>query len=231
MISKKFAIDIDGSQISYWVGLDQFILNLNKYLSQNNLKNEDEVLPSLIRKISRAQDKFPGSYIQLFDNRYLLNARHLYLAIYFMQKAFRYSINISNKPNIELLLYLAARRQIKRALNAFGLNILELDGKLVSLCIVSSTNNLNKIKDHILSQIIHYPPEKININDLSLKKLKRVRNFYKINKKQVQVLFRSYNFNFKGLSNENNLAEYTHILNDLIAEKMAKLSLEKINVS
>ncbi|MFO8017174.1 MAG: KEOPS complex subunit Cgi121 [Promethearchaeia archaeon] len=231
MITRQFTIDINSTQLSYYVGMDQFILKYDEFLIENNIKNEDKTLQVLINKISQIQNGFAGSSIQLLDNNYLLNARHLFLGAYFMQKAFQYGINISNKRNIELLLYLTARRQIKRALNTFGLKISELNKGSLTFCIISPKNNLGEIKNQILSQISTKSIKRLNINDLSVKKLEGIRNFFKITNQQIQVLFRAYNHEFSGLREEGSLQKYAKVLGDLIAEKMAKLSLEKVNLS
>jgi tRNA threonylcarbamoyladenosine modification (KEOPS) complex Cgi121 subunit len=229
MIMQKFQTKISKNEISYFVGYDQVYLDIDKYKLENQLKTNEKVLQKLISQISQIQNQFEGVNIQLLDHSYLLNQRHLFLGCYFMQKAFKLGLNISNKRNIELLLYLAGKRQIKRALKAFGLKIAKLDDKPITFCILSPKNNLNDIRKTIQQIISNHFVKHIDISDLNLEKLERIRNFFNFNLNQLQVLSNSYNFNFKEISkNEQHLENYAKILGDLISEKMSKLSLEKI---
>ena len=232
IIMQKFKLKISDYNISYFVGYDQFYLDIDKYKLENQLKADEKVLKKLISQTSQIQNQFEGVNIQLLDHSYLLNQRHLFLGYYFMQRAFKLGLNISNKRNIELLLYLTGKRQIKHALNAFGLKIPKLYNKPITFCILSSKNNLNDIRKAIQKKISNNFVEHIDINDLKREKLELIRNFFNFNLKQLQVISNSYNYDFKEISeNKENLEDYAKILADLISEKMSKLSLEKIKRS
>ncbi|TFF88790.1 MAG: hypothetical protein EU548_08435, partial [Promethearchaeota archaeon] len=120
MISKKFTIsDLD---LTYSVGISQIHFNCEDFQEKGPLENTEEVLHELLKIIGEIQEKYSGSVINLLNDEFILNEQHIFKAAYFTLKAFSEEINISNQINIELFLYLAADRQIKNAIHAFGLS-------------------------------------------------------------------------------------------------------------
>ncbi|MBY9021006.1 MAG: hypothetical protein KGD67_08100, partial [Candidatus Lokiarchaeota archaeon] len=152
---------------------------------------------------------------------------HILNACYFVQKAFSTKSNISNKKNLELLLFLATKRQIKLSLESFGVNNYNLQEKRISFCIISLEDNIQKINteinNHFLSKDISS-----NLGNLSIDKFKIVKNYFEFSDNQILTVLKSYGYknDIKDL-NAINLKCLYRVLNDLICEKMTLLSLEK----
>ena len=81
-------------------------------LSQIKSIGDENSIESIFQSINEIQSNFSGIIIQSVDNKYVLNQEHVYNACYFVQKALSMNLNISSKIHIELLLYLAANREI-----------------------------------------------------------------------------------------------------------------------
>jgi KEOPS complex subunit Cgi121 len=60
--------------------------------------------------------------IQVVDARYVAGREHLEFALTQAEKAFKRGSNISNDPMMEVLVRASAQRQIKKALELFGVN-------------------------------------------------------------------------------------------------------------
>jgi len=216
MIKKNFYIN--DLNLKYLVGINQIHIRLEISL---------DFLFNLIEKI---QNDYKGSLVQFFTDKYVLNQDHIFMACYYVQKAFINKINISNKKNIEFLLYLATKRQIKNAIEAFGIKNSDLKSGNINYSIVSNENNLNKINEEIL-QTLEATEIEITLNEQSIKKFNQIKSYFEISNNQINAVLNSYGVN--EVSNElisNNLDSLFLALNDLICEKMALLSLEKINV-
>ncbi|MFW9903140.1 MAG: KEOPS complex subunit Cgi121 [Candidatus Thorarchaeota archaeon] len=70
--------------------------------------------------LNKNRTKFSILASQLFDNRYIWGFHHLYSAAWHALKAWRNERMISKALSIEILLYAAAQRQIKRAIALVG---------------------------------------------------------------------------------------------------------------
>ena len=215
MIAKDFYIsDLD---LMYFIGINQI---------QSELKITFDFLFNLIEKIQNDTN----SMVQLFSDKYILNQEHLFTACYYVQKAFFNKVNISKRKNIEFLLYLASKRQIKNAIEAFGINILDLESGKISYIIVSNENNLNEINDEILQNLKANEIE-ITLNKKNAEKFNQIKSYFKISNNQINAVLNSYGVkNFSNKLIANNLDNLFLALYDLICEKMALLSLEKIHV-
>ncbi len=116
MITKS--IIINELDLKYSVGISKIQMGLN------SLSLED-----LFKLIEDIQKDKKGSMIQFFNDELILNSEHVFNACYFTIKAFNNGINISNQKNLEFILYLATKRQIKQSLNHFGLKSIHLSNK------------------------------------------------------------------------------------------------------
>ncbi|MFX1590439.1 MAG: KEOPS complex subunit Cgi121, partial [Promethearchaeota archaeon] len=107
MIIKKY--EIKERDLTYYVGISQLKI--------------DPKLFTLTQFFKFIEEKKTNDFvIQIFNNKHVLNSEHVFNACYFLQKAFLNKNNISNQKNIEFLLYLATNRQIKIAIQDFGIN-------------------------------------------------------------------------------------------------------------
>ena len=211
MIVKKFYIS--DLNLKYLVGIYQ-------------IKILDITLDFILNLTEKIQNDHKNSVLQFFSDKYILNQDHIFTACYYTQKAFTDKTNISKRKNIELLLYLATKRQIKNALEAFGINL--KSDKIISYVIISNENNLNKINEEILQSLGANEIE-LTINDQNVKKFNQIKSYFEISDNQINSVLNAYGV--KEFNNDliaNNLNNLFLALYDLICEKMAFLSLEKI---
>jgi len=211
MIVKNFYIsDLD---LKYLVGINQ-------------IRIFDITLDFILNLTEKIQNDHKNSVLQFFSDKYILNQDHIFTACYYTQKAFIDKTNISKRKNIELLLYLATERQIKNALEAFGINL--KSDKKTSYVIISNENNLNRINEEVLDSLGANEVE-LTINDQSVKKFNQIKSYFEISDNQINSVLNSYGAKeFKNDPIANNLNNLFLAVYDLICEKMAFLSLEKI---
>ena len=201
---------------SYYIGINQ--IEIDPLEVQIN---------KLVESIDIIQGRYDNTVLQFFNDRNILNPEHILNACYFVQKAFSTKSNISNKKNLELLLFLATKRQIKLSLESFGVNNYNLQEKRISFCIISLEDNIQKINteinNHFLSKDISS-----NLGNLSIDKFKNVKNYFEFSDNQILTVLKSYGYkNDINDLNAINLKCLYRVLNDLICEKMTLLSLEK----
>jgi tRNA threonylcarbamoyladenosine modification (KEOPS) complex Cgi121 subunit len=222
LITKEFMIE--DLNLNYHVGINQINFNFTDFLDSNELKTEGDALEYLFSLIEIIQSKFKDSIIQFFKTNYLLGTKHLFLACYFTQKAFYHQYNISNSKNIELLLYLSAKRQIKSGIDAYGINLGDLKSSNLLYCIISPNDNLKTINKEIC-KILNAGNVELSIDSIDLNKWEQVKEFFEISDDQINVILKSTGKTEFQERNDLNLKILA--LQDLICEKMAFLSLEK----
>ena len=227
MIVKNFYIsDLD---LKYFVGINQINIDIKKILELNKLKSENEALDFIFNLVEKVQIDY-DSMVQFYSDSYILNQDHISTACFYVQKAFFNNVNISKKKNIEFLLYLATKRQIKNAIEAFGIKISDLKYGNLNYCIISNKNNLKRINEEILYNLKANEKE-ITLNSKNVKKFKKIKNFFEISDNQINAVLNSYEVKeFNGNDIANNLINLFLALYDLICEKMALLSLENIKL-
>ncbi|UCD01315.1 MAG: hypothetical protein JSV23_10605 [Promethearchaeota archaeon] len=222
MIVKEF--NIDELNLTYFVGINQIKMTSNRFLDFYGKDKKENILDQFFKIIEELQNKNENSVIQFIKDKYILNQDHIFTACYYLQKAFQQKSNISNKKNIELLLYLATNRQISKSIEAFGIDYPDLNKKCLTLCIISPINNLNNINNELL-RILDAEDIELKINNQSHAKFNSIKEFFEISENQLLPILRSYNINTK--RSELSLNFMFLALYDLICEKMALLSLEK----
>lgn len=214
MIKKKISIpDLD---LTFFLGLNQIKLN-----------NKEFGLNHLFELIEELQTSYLNSIIQFFNDKYIINQDHVFTACYYVQKAFLHNINISKKANIEIFLYLAANRQITPSIEAFGVSEINLEKMILSFCIISPNDNIAEINKTLIKNL---EAEEIysTLNDKTIEKFNRIKNYFEINDNQIISVLKSYGLRANTTLMNGNINNYYLALNDLIYEKMALLSLEKV---
>ena len=124
MIVKDF--NIKQMDLHYYVGINQIKIELDQFLEAYKILNVEEALNYLFKIIEELQNKHKDLIIQLVRETYVLNQDHIFVACYYLQKALFHDTLISNKKNIELLLYLSTHRQIGKGIKTFGVDAREL---------------------------------------------------------------------------------------------------------
>ncbi|TFF85453.1 MAG: hypothetical protein EU518_01115 [Promethearchaeota archaeon] len=214
--------------ISEDFSLEEPRLNYSIIISTLELKKNIYSLDELFRIINEIQDKFEDTIIQFFNDEYVLNNKHIFYAIYFSEKAFKQRINISNKKSIEFLLYLAANRQIKIAIQSFGIKIQNLKRGILNLCIASQKDQVRDIYREIIN-LINIRELKTNFNIISKEKISKIRKFFEISDNQIFSILNSSNLDKITNIDEVDPSSINDAILDLICEKMALLSLEGVS--
>lgn len=204
-------------------GLSNYYIGIN----QIEIDPKEVQINELVELIEIIQSNHEDTVLQFFNDRYVLNPEHILHACYFVQKAFYTKNNISNKKNLELLLYLATKRQIKLSLEHFGVNDYNFHNKRISYCIISSEDNIKQLNIEI-NRNLHSKDISLNLENLSTDKFNRVKKYFEFSDNQILTVLCSYGYTNDKLNlNSLNLESLYEALNDLICEKMALLSLEK----
>ena len=203
------------------------VSNYHIGINQIEIDPEEIQIKELVELIEVIQSQHEDTILQFFNDKYILNPDHVLHACYFVQKAFYTKSNISNKKNLELLLYLATNRQIKLSLECFGVNDYNLRNKRISFCIVSLKDNIQQVNIEINSYL-HSKDISVNIGNLSIDKFNIVKKYFEFSDNQVLTVLKAYGYKNDILDiNSINLESLYEVLTDLLCEKMALLSLEK----
>ena len=213
---KIYSITNSSGVSNYYVGINQI-----------EIDPKEVQINELVELIEVIQSHHEDTVLQFFNDRYILNPEHILHACYFAQKAFYTKNNISNKKNLELLLYLAAKRQIKLSLECFGVINYNFRNRRISFCIISSEDNFKQVNIEI-NRHLHSKDISLNFEDLSIDKFNRIKKYFEFSDNQILTVLRSYGYKNDILDiNSLKLESLYEVLNDLICEKMALLSLEK----
>jgi len=213
---KVYLINHSNGISNYYVGINQV-----------EIDSKDIHINKLLELIEIVTSNYKNIVLQFFDDKYILNQEHILYACYFVQKAFYAQKNISNKKNLEFILYLAAKRQIKLSLHFFGVKAYNFQDKRISYCIISPEDNMNQLNIEI-NKYLNSKDISLNLVQLSIEKFKRVKKYFEFSDNQILTVLRSYGYKNDILDiNSLKLESLYNALNDLICEKMALLSLEK----
>ncbi|MFX1493514.1 MAG: KEOPS complex subunit Cgi121 [Promethearchaeota archaeon] len=211
MITKK--LETKEREMTYYVGINQLkinpqLLTLTQFFEVIEEKETNDLI------------------IQIFNNKYVLNSEHVFNACYFLQKAFLNNINISKKKSIELLLYLATNRQIKIAIQDFGIYEDQFNTGVINFCIISSKDNLDLIS-HEIEKLLSASKLKLTLDNYSLKKYEIVKKYFNFSDNQINSILNSYGTKVNAKIRDKDLPVLYLALNDLICERMTLLSLER----
>ena len=114
--------------------------------------------------------------IQLIDSRLVAGIEHIEFAYAQAKKAFRHNENISKDPLIEILVRMSGQRQIKIALEMFGLN----DSKDVIL--ISKKDPKNFLSSDGLE-----PDD--SVLKIDLKKFERIKKSFDIGEIELEAVY------------------------------------------
>ncbi|MFX1417900.1 MAG: KEOPS complex subunit Cgi121 [Promethearchaeota archaeon] len=222
MIVKGFNIKV--INLHFFVGINQIRLDYDKFISFSNIHNKRNALDYFFAILEEIQNKNKNTIIQFIKEKYILNQDHIFTPCYYAEKSFLQKTNISNKKNIELLLYLATNRQINKSIDAFGIDNSDLKKKILTYCIISPLNNFNKINDELISAL-NAEQKEMTINNLTDDKINLIKEYFELSDNQINSVLKSYGIIMS--SSESNLKCVKSALYDLICEKMALLHIEK----
>ncbi len=201
--------------------------NLNYFVGISSLIVKELTLDKIFDLLNTIQNAYDNIMVQFFNKNLILNSNHVFYASYHTFKAFSSETNISNKKSIEFLLYLAANRQIKRAIEHFGINDLIVNQSVLHFCIISQRNNLKIIIEDLL-KLFNAKAIEMNLDDFSIDKYNKIKEYFEFNENQINTILKSHGIELDDIKpNNNNIKNLYLAIEDLICEKMALISLEK----
>jgi tRNA threonylcarbamoyladenosine modification (KEOPS) complex Cgi121 subunit len=214
---------IEDLNLNFFVGINQIKINQDRFINFKENDEKEKLLNQFFNIIEKVQNKYEHSVLQFIKDKYILNQNHIFTACYYLEKAFLYNVNISKTKNIELLLYLAANRQINKSMEGFGIDYSDLCESKLTYCIISPKNNINNIGVEI-SNVLYANEEKVTLNNQSNNKINLIKNYFNFSNDQINCVQKSYGINPNNSESLNSLAL---VIEDLICEKMALLYIEK----
>ncbi|MBY9005810.1 MAG: hypothetical protein KGD63_03545 [Candidatus Lokiarchaeota archaeon] len=205
-------------------------LNYSIIINRIHLEKKGLTLNDLFQIIKELQNKYQNSIIQFFNDFYVLDEKQIFNSIYYTQKAYIRKRLISNNQNIEFLLYLSAKRQIKVCIDSFGISEEDIDKGILNYCVVSNKETLDQI-NQIVSEKIDFKEIELNYDNKTIEKYDRIKEFYEINENQIKSVLNSLDDKYI-LENieRNDINLLFEVLNDLLCEKMVLLSLKGIKL-
>jgi len=144
--------------------------------------------------------------VQFFDARFVAGYEHLYFAVLNALTAFKNGLSISKNLAIEILLYAAAERQIRNAVQLLGVR--EDTAKVAVVVLAESKDEVVKALDKVSSII--QAEEDESILEIDDKKFETIKKLFNVSDLELEAKLER-----KGLEKE--------ALKDLIIERVALL--------
>ncbi|MCS7364974.1 MAG: KEOPS complex subunit Cgi121 [archaeon GB-1867-035] len=134
------------------------------------------------RKVSSTHDVV----IQVFNPNIIISLRHLLISVMKALRSFSEGRNICDKIEMEILLYISGRRQIRDALKIAGLP--EYAENFISICIGSDDSRIVES----LTSLIDYLNGKVDWNMLELndEKISFLREVFNISEDELNIVVR-----------------------------------------
>ncbi|MEM2864925.1 MAG: KEOPS complex subunit Cgi121 [Candidatus Bathyarchaeia archaeon] len=134
-----------------------YLKGYGKYLGFSLLRVHGRPrVEDVIREIKGSPE---GLTVQLLDSRAIAGRNHLYHAVRLCLKAFRRGPSISKNLQVELLLYLAARRQIDDSIKILGVN--EDTRNIIVLVLGDSRDKIIKYMEGLASRLGEAAPTQL----------------------------------------------------------------------
>jgi tRNA threonylcarbamoyladenosine modification (KEOPS) complex Cgi121 subunit len=122
-----------------------------------------------------------GKSYQLFDAEKIVSVNQIYYAAANAYYAFKYGYNISNKLEVETLLYVSTQNQIAKAIKLVGVSKLT---KRIAILVISETSN-----DQLSQKIANYLGElKAHILEMTPSKYEKLKELYGIKEEAVRAV-------------------------------------------
>ena len=139
-------------------------------------------LENLINRINSIKREYDVS-ITLVNPKILATKIHGILAAKYAIKSFKYKLNVSRRLDLEILVYIAANRQIKEAIRLAGPE--DRFSFTVFIAVSKDTKSLNKVLEIFLKE------ERGTLNDSILRitkeKFHYIRNVFSIRDEELRV--------------------------------------------
>ena len=140
----------------------------------------------LARVVQAIQEKFPGVSVQFADLNRVPGSRYLFLAALNALKSYR-SKPISKSLGMEILLYIAANRQISEAIRLVGITSAS---EKITAVLVARTEQESSEAAAMLSTIIGQEGNDKLVDIWSNERVKNVREVFYIGSKELKATLR-----------------------------------------
>lgn len=133
-------------------------------------------------EIEKIQDKYKV-IIQFFNSQLIASWEHLFFSVIHSLKAFDQGNNISNKLELEILLYASAQHQIKVAIERFGIN-----EEIKNIAMIILGNSMEDIENSKLkiSELIK-GTENESVLNINGKKYESICKHFNITKLEIET--------------------------------------------
>jgi len=140
----------------------------------------------LVNKIRNLKNR--STVVQFFNADFIAGWQHIFFSVINAYNSFDQKRNISNKIEAEILLYVSAQRQIKNAINLFGINTLTRN-----ICVVIIADTIDKAK-FLLNEIQTYTQGTLDDNIIEIynkDKFERIKQVFNISLNELKAVKRS----------------------------------------
>jgi tRNA threonylcarbamoyladenosine modification (KEOPS) complex Cgi121 subunit len=137
--------------------------------------------------LGATQEKFPAVSVQLVDLNKVAGSRYLLLAVFNALKSFQSKHPISRTLGMEILLYVAADRQIIEAPKKVG--VTSSTRKTAALAVGSSTDLVSRVGD-FLSELLNQKPRDELVDEWPAGRIANVRLAFDIGDKELNATIR-----------------------------------------
>ena len=180
--------------------IDEFGLFLAITAYKNvKIKNVEEFIQNIRKETGNVT-------VQFFDARFVAGYEHLYFAVLNALTAFKNNLNISRNLAVEILLYAAAERQIRNAVELLGIK--EGTGNIAVVILAENKDEIVNILNR-LSKLVQASEDE-SILEVDDKKFEAIKRMFKISDLELEAKLEG-----KGLEKE--------ALKDLVIERVALL--------
>ena len=163
------------------------------------IKNVEEFIQNIRKETGNVT-------VQFFDARFVAGYEHLYFAVLNALTAFKNNLNISRNLAVEILLYAAAERQIRNAVELLGIK--EGTGNIAVVILAENKDEIVNILNR-LSKLVQASEDE-SILEIDDEKFEAIKRMFKISDLELEAKLER-----KGLEKE--------ALKDLVIERVALL--------
>ncbi|MEM2123053.1 MAG: KEOPS complex subunit Cgi121 [Candidatus Bathyarchaeia archaeon] len=142
--------------------------------------------PRIDNVMKEIKDPPEGLTVQLLDSRAIAGRNHIYHAVRLCLKAFRRKLSISRNLQVELLLYLAARRQIDDSIRILGVN--EDTKSVIALVLGDSKDNIINYMVGLTSRLGEAAPIQL-IGDREVADATYITQIYHIERQELDSTY------------------------------------------
>jgi len=158
-----------------WIEEDRYIIDVS-YYTLKKIK-----FKKLLEEVKKIEENTCS--IVAINSDYVISLINVIVAIQYALRAFKRNKNISRMFPIEVLLYLAGRREISTTLEYFSSNKIIEDVIIAIIC--KNKDNIETMKNKLIEKF-RLKESEIPIN---VEKIKRIREFYNITNKEIETTF------------------------------------------